>query len=118
MQTHATTEQKLLDTVRFAVEQALSENIKELNRLWMHSPIIMSEQSHKLEHSLEAENHLLRTISSRLSAYQRAVEKSSELRSLAFQERVSSGDAENDQAIDPQAIAECFQCGAEVKRNG
>jgi hypothetical protein len=96
----------------------LRENNAELIKLQRVSLNGMSERLHKLEHSLEAENHLLRMISLRLSAYQRAVEKSSALRSLAFQERVLSGDAENDQVHGPQAIVVCSQCGAEVKRNG
>lgn len=118
MQTHVTMEQKLLDTVRSAVEQGLRENNAELIKLQRVSPTIMSERLHKLEHSLEAENHLLRMISLRLSAYQRAVAKSSELRSLAFQERASSGDAANDHQADPAAIVACSQCGAEVERHG
>ena len=118
MQTHVTMEQKLLDTVRSVVEQGLRENSAELIKLHRVSPIIMNLRLHKLEHSLEAENRLLRTILLKLSVYQRAVEKSSALRSSAFQERVLSGDVENDQVPDLQAIVECYQCGAVVKRYG
>ena len=118
MQTHVTMEQKLLDTVRFAVGQALSENKEERNKLQRLNQNGMSEPLHRLEHSLDRENHLLRMISLTLSAYQRAVAKSSELRSLAFQERASSGDAANDQVPDPQAIVVCSLCGAEVERHG
>ena len=118
MQTHVTMEQKLLDTVRFAVGQALSENKEERNKLQRLNQNGMSEPLHRLEHSLDRENHLLRMISLTLSAYQRAVAKSSELRSLAFQERALSGDVANDQVPDPQAIVVCSQCGAEVERHG
>ena len=118
MQTHVTMEQRLLDTVRSVVEQGLRENNAELIKLQRVSPTIMSERLHKLEHSLEAENHLLRMISLRLSAYQRAVAKSSELRSLAFQERALSGDVANDQVPGHRHIDVCSLCGAEVERHG
>lgn len=118
MQTHVTMEQKLLDTVRFAVGQALSENKEERNKLQRLNQNGMSEPLHRLEHSLDRENHLLRMISLTLSAYQTAVEKSSELRSLAFQERASSGDAANDQVPGHRHIDVCSLCGAEVERHG
>ena len=118
MRTHAVMEQKLLDTVRSVVETARQENSRELAELRKRNLTTTNWHAHKLEHSLERESHSLLTMLSHLSAYQRAVETSLGLRSLAFQEQALFGKSASDQATDHRVIGTCFKCGVEVKRNG
>ena len=118
MRTHAVMEQKLLDTVRSVVETVRQENSRELAELRKHNLTTTNWHAHKLEHSLEQESHSLLTILLKLLDYQRAVETSLGLRSLAFQELALFGKLDNGQATDHRVIGTCSKCGVEVKRNG